>query len=304
MDNGKAIELLNQDMQLEHAAIIQYLTQAYAFGEGGLACEIEAISREEMQHFRWLAEKIVALGGMPSMARGEVVFGGPLALDMLQADVAAEEQAIAQYRQHIAALNDPEITILLNRISADESAHHDKFLGFKGEQDPALAVRMESAVAEADQQKAVFMQEDATHEYTVSLQYLAHAFLTPYCEVEHEMEYIAVDEMRHLGWLAEKMEDFGARADMVHDSLELPADTADMLNVDIAVEKKVAARYREQAGQSDPAAAQLFERLAAQEDYHAHTFDGLLDVAAQEVAAQPPAAPALTVGSLLNREQK
>ena len=66
MDTKKTIELLNQDLHLEHATIIQYLSHAYAFGEGELAGELESIAREEMQHFRWLAEEIVELGGRPA----------------------------------------------------------------------------------------------------------------------------------------------------------------------------------------------------------------------------------------------
>ena len=55
MPHHDIIELLTKDLQDEHAAIIQYLTHAYAMGEGELACEIEAIAREEMRHFDWLA---------------------------------------------------------------------------------------------------------------------------------------------------------------------------------------------------------------------------------------------------------
>ena len=50
MDKEKIIALLNEDLEGEHGAIIQYLTNAYAMGEGEMACEIEAIAREEMRH--------------------------------------------------------------------------------------------------------------------------------------------------------------------------------------------------------------------------------------------------------------
>jgi bacterioferritin len=59
MDKDKIIALLNQDLGGEHTAIIQYLTHAYAMGESEMACEIEAIAREEMRHLDWLAEKLV-----------------------------------------------------------------------------------------------------------------------------------------------------------------------------------------------------------------------------------------------------
>jgi len=302
MDKQKAVELLTLDMQDEHAAIIQYLTQAYAIGEGDLACEMEAIAREEMQHFRWLGEKIAALGGRPAMKRGAVVFGGPKVVAMLGEDVSAEERAIAQYQAHIAELDDLQITSLLNRIIADERAHEEKFRKLQTEPDPAQEVRMDSTVPEGAQQTAGFLQKDATHEYTVILQYLAHAFMTPHCEVEHEMEHAAIEEMRHLGWLAEEMEGIGGRTAMTHHPLALPADTADMLGADLSVEQSVAAEYRLQAAASDPETAKLFERLAGEEEYHASTFQGLMAEAAPAEPALPK--PKLTVGSLLGQEQK
>ena len=302
MDKTRAIELLSLDMQDEHAAIMQYLTQAYAIGEGDLACEMEAIAREEMQHFRWLAETIGALGGKPDMRRGNVVFGGPRVVAMLGEDVSAEERAIAQYRAHIAELNDPAITLTLNRIIADEDAHHAKFVKLQTEPDPALEVRMESAPAAEMQHVAGFLQEDATHEYTVILQYLAHAFATPHCEVEHEMEHAAIEEMRHLGWLAEEMEGLGGRVAMNHDDLALPAGTDSMLGADIAIEKSVAAEYRRQAAASDPETARLFERLAGEEEHHIHIFKGLLTEATP--AHPAPTQPKLTIGSLLGKQQK
>ena len=45
MDKDKVIALLDEDLEGEHGAVIQYLTHAYAMGEGEMACEIEAIAR-------------------------------------------------------------------------------------------------------------------------------------------------------------------------------------------------------------------------------------------------------------------
>ena len=72
MGRDKFIELLNHDLEGEHGAIIQYLTHVYAMGEGEMACEIEALAREEMRHLDWLAETIVELGGVPTLERGEM----------------------------------------------------------------------------------------------------------------------------------------------------------------------------------------------------------------------------------------
>ncbi len=76
MDKDKVIALLNEDLEGEHGAIVQYLTHAYAMGEGEMSCELEAIAREEMRHLDWLAETIVELGGFPSLKRGKMMMDG------------------------------------------------------------------------------------------------------------------------------------------------------------------------------------------------------------------------------------
>ncbi len=84
--SDEIVRLLNEDLEGEHAAIIQYLTHAYAMGEGEMACEIEAIAREEMRHFDWLAEGIVSLGGVPSIKRGDMRTGGEAVAFAFQPD--------------------------------------------------------------------------------------------------------------------------------------------------------------------------------------------------------------------------
>ena len=130
MEKEKLIALLNKDLQDEHGAIIQYLTHAYAMGEGEMSCEIEALAREEMRHLDWLAETIAALGAKPSLERGTMRMAGATVPDWMGNDVLLEEGAINQYEEHIKAIDDPKIKRLLKRIQADEKAHHGKFQHF------------------------------------------------------------------------------------------------------------------------------------------------------------------------------
>jgi bacterioferritin len=107
MDKEKVIELLNKDLQDEHGAIIQYLIHAYGMGEGEMACEVEAMARDEMRHLDWLAETIVELGGVPSLERGTMKMGGASVHDWMVNDVSLEQGAIAQYEAHIKAIAGP-----------------------------------------------------------------------------------------------------------------------------------------------------------------------------------------------------
>ena len=130
MDKEKIIALLNQDLEGEHGAIIQYLNHAYAMGEGEMACEIEAIAREEMRHLDWLAEAIVELGGVPSLKRGNMRMSGDAVADWMKNNVLLEEDGIYQYKEHIKAIEDPKIKRLLQRILSDEESHHCYFQHF------------------------------------------------------------------------------------------------------------------------------------------------------------------------------
>src|SRR4030042_854338 len=130
MQKGKIMELLNADLQDEHGAIIQYLTHAYAIGEGEVACEIEAFARDEMRHLDWLAGTIVSLGGPPSPERGTMNKAGKTVPAWMANDVSLEEGAIKNYTAHIKLIDDPVVKRLLRRILADEKAHRDKFEHF------------------------------------------------------------------------------------------------------------------------------------------------------------------------------
>lgn len=130
MDREEVLRLLNKDLEDEHGAIIQYLNHTYAIGEGEIACEIEAISRDEMRHLDWLAELIVEMGGVPSVDRGKMLTGAASVPDWMKNNVRLEDGAISQYEEHIEAIDDPKITRLLRRIVSDEKSHHGTFMHF------------------------------------------------------------------------------------------------------------------------------------------------------------------------------
>ncbi len=109
MDKDKITALLNQDLEGEYGAIIQYLTHAYAMSEGEMACEIEALAREGMRHLDWLAETIVELGGTPSLERGKMRMDGESVADWMRNDVLLEEDGINLYREHIKSIDAPKI---------------------------------------------------------------------------------------------------------------------------------------------------------------------------------------------------
>jgi len=274
MDKDKIIALLNQDLEGEHAAIIQYLVHAYAMGEGEMACEIEAIAREEMRHFDWLAETIVSLGGTPSLERGDMRTSGESVPDWMRNDVLQEKDAITLYEEHIKAIGDPKIRRLLQRILSDEKSHRGDFEHFvnKAQKEGAKDLR-----GSRQDKVAQTLNWGIEHEYTVILQYLLHSYMTPNEDVKKEMDDQAINEMQHLGWLSEEMVDKKGNPRIEHTKVDKSTKTADMLRADIEIEKKVAAEYDRAAKEiEEPDLKELLTRIRDHEVYHADVFDDLL----------------------------
>ena len=319
-DRKMIISLLNIDMRDEHAAIVQYLQHAYAVGESGEACEIEAIARDEMRHFDWLAEAIVELGGDPDLARSAVDLTGNGPIEWMQRDIAAEERAIAEYLRQLALIDDPKVKRLLERILSDERAHLETFTGLarefeeEGVAAEAAAPLQERAAPGIPPHVVEILQTGVSHEYTVILQYLYHNFVTPHCEIGRELETQAINEMQHLGWLAEKLAEMQGHPNIEHTEMALEGDTAEMLKADIEAERAVTMDYTRQLQTiEDDGLKSLLKRIREHEIYHDELFSDLLeevveaertepDVETPEamVDETPDRGSSFTVGSLLD----
>ena len=131
MDQEKLIEHLNQDLAGELSAIIQYISYA-AKATGPFRPQLAAFFLEEVvdeqQHAQFLANKIVALGGEPTTVPAPV----PAATsnrEMLEAVLAAERQALADYTQRAQEADefgDKGLTVQLEDMVRDESSHAEE----------------------------------------------------------------------------------------------------------------------------------------------------------------------------------
>ena len=275
MKDQEIIALLNQDLEGEHGAIIQYLTQAYAMGEGEMSCEIEAIAREEMRHLDWLAEAIVELGGTPNLKRGKMRMDGESVADWMKNGVLLEEDGITLYKEHMKLIDNPKLKRLLQRILSDEESHHGDFVHFveKAQKEGAKDLR-----GSRQDRVTEILNWGIEHEYTVILQYLLHSYMTKNKDVKREMEDQAINEMQHLGWLAEEMVDGGGSPRIEHTDVDQSTKTADMLRADIEIERKVAAEYdRATKEVTDPDLKKLLTRIRDHEVYHTEVFTDLLE---------------------------
>ena len=294
MDRDRVIEMLRQDMRGEHQAIIQYLNHAYRLGNEELACEIEAIAREEMRHLDWLADAITELGGDPSMERDDPDLCHATAPEQMAKNIDLEQVAIDQYRAHIEAIPDEGIRRMLARIVHDEQVHKGQFSELRAEAQ-AWVESLPDADApgspQAPPQRLVsILNQGIRHEYTVVLQYLFHSFMAEDKEAAEELQNAAINEMQHMGWLSEELAERNVAPEMDHSKLFLSDD----LEADIAVEQEVTRDYSAQLAEIDVDDIHaLVTRIRDHEIYHDARFKDLLAEVREHAQAKPePCEPA------------
>jgi len=200
--------------------------------------------------------------------------GGDSVAEWMENNVLLEEGAIAQYREHIKLTQDPKISRLLQRILSDEESHRGDFEHFveKSKREGAKDIRG----ARSDRVIRT-LNWGIEHEYTVILQYLVQSYMTTDEEAKEQLQDQAINEMQHLGWLAEKIVDISGNPRIEHTGVDRSTKTEDMLQADIRIEREVAAAYDRAAKETeDPDLKKLLLRLRDHEIYHAEVFSDLL----------------------------
>ncbi len=128
---AQLIDLLNEDLANEFAAVIQYTT--YAAKATGLARPelvrfFQQEIPEEQAHAAFLANKIIVLGGEPTTQSAPVaVVSGNKA--MLEAVLVAETKAVAAYTQRAeqaATLGLKALALDLEDMIRDETNHKEQ----------------------------------------------------------------------------------------------------------------------------------------------------------------------------------
>lgn len=205
-DRIETIHLLNQDIYGEHDAIVHYLTQAWTVSHQ-YGPQIQQIARDEMRHLKWLAHTVVALGGTPDLSIPAMRPTTSIR-EAMEQDMEAEIQAIEQYHDHLEKIPDPRIQRLIERVVVDEKDHYRQFGELLDRQQGEVwgAERLDQDVGSVAHQLRTLV---AT-EYQAVLGYLMEYFIRQHQrQVGMDDEDRAIDEMKHLGWVAEQLAGLG-----------------------------------------------------------------------------------------------
>lgn len=130
---SKNINLLLDDYAgkvSETTAVKQYFHHYLVVKEKDVADLLEDVAIEEMKHLELLGHTLQHAGVDPRFWNskkkywtGEYINYQYSVCDILQADIEAELEAIFQYMQHIEAISDPKVEMMLRNIINDELRH-------------------------------------------------------------------------------------------------------------------------------------------------------------------------------------
>src|SRR5215210_7498195 len=131
MANSTLIDGLNRALGLELAGVIQYMQ--HSFLVTGPEREVfrgffRDLSGEARDHAETLGDKIVALGGLPTVEPGEIRQSTDLG-EMLRQDLELERAAMEAYTAAWRACTDAELAtrFLLEECIASEQRHVEEF---------------------------------------------------------------------------------------------------------------------------------------------------------------------------------
>ncbi len=104
ISKDRLVEELNKDLELEYAAVIQYVQHAAVMTGpeyDSIIKEMVIHANEELAHAAILSEQIAFLGGLPTVNVDSIAVSSDTKT-MLEQDLVAEEIAIKRYKERIA----------------------------------------------------------------------------------------------------------------------------------------------------------------------------------------------------------
>lgn len=129
MDNSKIVEALNRMLSQEHACAIRYATHAAVISgpySETVAARLAEIGSDEVLHAQKLRDRILALGGVPTMdVRSEDLKPASSLDEILSVNIEEEEQAIKSYAEILDSLPMTNAILFqtIQEILRDEQEH-------------------------------------------------------------------------------------------------------------------------------------------------------------------------------------
>jgi bacterioferritin len=131
MNKQKVLEALNLDLEHEMTSIVRYLHHSFIVAgpiRAPLVSMFRQMASDSMQHAVKLGEKIVALGGHPSIKIQEIYEPGDQTIEeMLSENLQAEREHLSLYEKQLDLVKDhTPLRLMLEQVIVEESNHIDQ----------------------------------------------------------------------------------------------------------------------------------------------------------------------------------
>lgn len=129
--NPEIVRLLNEVLTAELTAINQYFLHAKILQDLGLEALYNFVYKEsidEMKHAEMIIDRVLYLDGLPNLQKLHKIQVGETVTQIMQADLALEEEAIPRLNAALAFCReqgDNGTAALLERILESEEVHRD-----------------------------------------------------------------------------------------------------------------------------------------------------------------------------------
>jgi bacterioferritin len=148
MNTAKVIDKLNDILRWEYAGLVQYLQHSFIVQDiwrDVFSDRFRDSADEALKHARLIGDKIVALGGVPTVERAEVKQSANLQ-EMLQYDLELERMQVKLYDEALKMVDDnAPLRVLLEDIILEEQEGVDELEKILNQKDLAIGAQPKGA---------------------------------------------------------------------------------------------------------------------------------------------------------------
>jgi bacterioferritin len=212
MDKKALIDLLNNDLDDEHAAVVRYVIHGYLEGEDTpIGASLLSRAREEMWHMHWLGMAVGQLGGEPNLVPAPYPYDPTNRATIFKAYVAYEEKLIPHYNGEADRVDDPHIKRVLHRESWESAIHARKFQRILGKLTPQEAATPPGGKATLPKAFVEALQGEIAAKYTEMLQHIRYSWVLQTDGIMGwQLMDQAMEKMKHIAHFAEDVAGDGA----------------------------------------------------------------------------------------------
>jgi bacterioferritin len=251
MKKNDLIDLLNNDLDDEHAAVLRYVVQGYVEGEDTpIGASLLSRAREEMWHMHWLGMAVGQLGGEPNLVPAPYPFDPTNRTTIFKSYVQYEEKLIPHYNGEADRVDDPHIKRVLQREAWESAIHARKFQRLLGKLTAEEAAAPPGGKPSLPKAFVDKLQDEIADKYGEMLQHIRYSWVFQQDGIlGWQLMDQAMEKMKHIAHFAENVAGEGVDPRFKADQVDMSVAIGEALQRALALVE--GAHKRHQSFQKD-----------------------------------------------------